>query len=116
MSVNSFIGAKRYFKVFDTSILLIDDMKNTITSNANEMLNNLGAELPEIFNYSTSTYVVVTKNIEQYVNAFGQNGSLLALVYDAIFYTISNFDRFLSFIREKLHFLMRYLTRLVTLS
>lgn len=100
MSVNSFIGAKKYFKVFDTSILLIDDMKNTITSNANEMLNNLGAELPEIFNYSTSTYVVVTKNIEQYVSAFGQNGSLQALVYDAIFYTISNFDRFLSFIRE----------------
>lgn len=100
MSVNSFIGAKKYFKVFDTSLLLIDDMKNTITSNANEMLNNLSAELPEIFNCSTSTYLVVTRNIEQYITSFGQNGGHQALVYDAIFYSISNFDAFLSFIRE----------------
>ena len=100
MSVNSFIGAKKYFKVFDTSLLLMDNMKNTITSNANEMLNNLSAELPEIFNCSTSTYFVVTKNIEQYITSFGQNGGHQALVYDAIFYTISNFDAFLSFIKE----------------
>ena len=47
------------FKVFDTSILLMDEMKSVVISQANIMINNLNSELSEILSYNAGRTSIV---------------------------------------------------------
>jgi len=91
------VGVTKSFKVFSTSILLMDEMKSTIISQANAMINNLNSELSEILSYSSAQMpVVYNEKLKEYVKIFGE-GAIQVLTFDAILYSVSNFGKFLSF-------------------
>ena len=88
------------FKVFNTSILLMDEMKSVVISQANSIINNLNSELSEILSYNAGrTSIVYNEKLKEYTKMFGE-GAIQTLSFDAILYSVSNFGKFLSFVLE----------------
>ena len=100
INIDKTLAVTKSFKVYNSSILFMDDMKNIIISQANLLINNLSSELPKILSYGAGNVnVIYDEKLKGYLEPFG-DGAIQALTLDAIFYSVSNFGKFLSFLKD----------------